>query len=75
MKAFEFDPEFNPMYPHDMNKIIKYLETYGKLNVNYCTLEDLYAEFSEDIYCAGWMTVDGIILSKFAKWLFVKEVN
>ena len=35
MKAFEFNLEFNPMYPEDMYEIIAYLERRGKLNVSY----------------------------------------
>ena len=74
MKAFEFNLEFNPMYPEDMYKIIAYLERRGKLNVNYNKLEDLYADFSDEKYCAGWMAVNDDLLMRFAKWLSVKEV-
>lgn len=61
--AYEFD------YPEDMEKIINYLENRGKLNVNYKTLQSLYYDFSDDKYCAQWMSVDDQMLKEFMNYL------
>lgn len=81
MKPFERKECNNFLYPEEMNEIIKYLERIGKINVKYSTLEDLYSDFSEDKYSAGWMGVIGYkdeidydILERFADWLEEKEI-
>ena len=74
MKAFEpyVDSEF--IYPLDMDRIIRFLKNKGKLNISYIRLEELYMQFSDDCYWAGWMSVDDDLLEKFAKWLSRIEV-
>jgi hypothetical protein len=81
MKPFERYENNNFQYPEEMNEIIKYLSKIGKINVKYSTLEDLYSDFSEDEYCAGWMgiigykgSIDYDILDRFASWLEEKEI-
>lgn len=81
MKPFERYEENNFQYPEEMNEIIKYLKNIGKINVRYSTLEDLYLDFSEYEYCAGWMSILGYmgkidydILNRFANWLEEKEI-
>lgn len=56
-------------YPEDMQKIIAYLRAHGDLNVSGSTVEDLYYRFSDEVYCASWMSVDDKLLEEFADWL------
>lgn len=73
MKAFEFN--YNQFtYPTEMDKIITYLKSVGKINVSFARLEQLYFDFSEDRYCAQWMYVDNDLLEEFAGWLSRQEV-
>lgn len=74
MKAFEPYVDFEFIYPLDMNRIIRFLKNKGKLNISYIRLEELYMQFSNDCYCAGWISVDDDLLEKFAKWLSRIEV-
>ena len=55
-------------YPHDMAKIVLYLNERGKILVNHKTLERLYEEFSRT-HCAGWLIVDEDYLEEFEIWL------
>lgn len=61
----------NPVYdyPEEMVKILDYLNAHGKLQVSGETVERLYRDFSDDIYCAGWMGVNDQCLGEFADWL------
>lgn len=77
MKAFIRNAETTFRHPEDMAKILAYLNERGKLQVSAKTIEELYSDFSEEKYCAGWMGVpdtseDGdfpYLLEDFADWL------
>ena len=75
MKVYELFEDFEPKYPDDMKVILNYLESRGKLNVRPKTVEGLYEDFSDDMYCAGWMSVQHRgeanydLLQQFAEWL------
>lgn len=64
---------FNPEYPDEMEKIIEYVESLGKLNVNYKYLEQLWYDFS-DIYEAGFLTASKYTLAEFVQWITGREV-
>lgn len=78
MKAFTFDkpdfryPDFR--YPSDMETIWEYLAEKGTLNVSAERVEELYADFSVDMYCAGWMNVTRERLEQFAFWLSRQDI-
>lgn len=72
MKAFEF---YDFQYPDEMWKIIRYLEQWGKINVDYMKLEKLYEDFSYDVYYAQWMMVSDKTLKGFTKYLTDIEVE
>lgn len=65
-KRFE---DFKPQYPEDIKAIREYLESVGELKCTDKELDDLWSEFSEDYYCAGWMTVTDKLLEQFADFL------
>lgn len=63
-------------YPEDMKAILDYLNEHGTLYVKENTIEDLYRDFSDEKYCAGWMGVvdshsriNYDLLERFADWL------
>ena len=56
-------------YPEEMEKILEYLNAHGELRVSGKTVERLYREFSDEIYCAGWICVNAYRLEEFADWL------
>lgn len=71
-------------YPEDVKKIREYLEGIGTLNCTDRELSDLYDDFSDSVYSAGWMNIDATticynleienyvevsILEQFADWL------
>ena len=64
--------DFN--YPEDMKNIIDYLNEHGKILVSNYTIENLYCEFSDERYCAGWMSVDDEILEEFEEWLMYYDI-
>ena len=72
MKAFEF---YDFKYPDDMWKIINYLKQHGDINVKYIMLEELYEDFSYDVYYAQWMMVSDKTLRGFAEYLADIEVE
>lgn len=72
MRAFEF---YNFKYPDEMWEIINYLKQYGDINVKYMMLEELYEDFSYDVYCAQWMMVSDETLRGFAEYLADIEVE
>lgn len=74
MKAFEPYIDYKFIYPEDMDRIIEFLESRGKLNISYIRLEELYGQFSDECYCAGWMRLDNDLLERFANWLSKEEV-
>ena len=65
---------FNPTYPDAMKIIIDYMESHGKLNVDYSYLEKLWYEFS-DVYEAGFLEPDDVFLKEFVQWLDGREVE
>lgn len=73
MKAFTFDKP-NYRYPSDMDTILEYLASKGTLNVSAERVEELYADFSDDMYCAGWMNVTSERLEQFAFWLSRQDI-
>lgn len=72
MRAFEF---YDFKYPDDMWEIINYLKQHGDINVEYMRLEELYEDFSYDVYCAQWMMVYDETLCGFAEYLADIEVE
>lgn len=72
MRAFEF---YDFKYPDDMWEIINYLKQHGDINVEYMRLEELYEDFSYDVYCAQWMMVSDETLRGFAEYLANIEVE
>lgn len=52
-----------------MATIMTYLNNNGRVLVGDKIIEKLYKEFSEEKFCAGWMTVTDEILSDFEIWL------
>lgn len=74
MKAFEPYIDYKFIYPDDMDRIIKFLESRGKLNISYVRLEGLYGQFSDECYCASWMIPCDELLDEFAKWLSKEDI-
>lgn len=76
MKAYKrklkFDHEYE--YPEDMKRILDYLNDHGDILVDGRVIEELYRDFSDYCYCAGWMCVDNHILEEFEEWLNNREV-
>jgi hypothetical protein len=68
MKVYERS-ENNFTYPEEMKLILDYLNAHGKILVKDSTIEDLYYDFSDEKYCAGWMCVDEQMLVEFEEWL------
>lgn len=68
MKVYE-KYDYTLDHPADMEKIMRYLNEHGKLNVHAGTVERLYYEFSDDRASASWLTPDKQILEDFAEWL------
>ena len=56
-------------YPEEMAKILNHLNANGKLLVSAKTVENLYRDFSDELYCAGWMGINQKLLEEFADWL------
>ena len=65
--SFGQDEEYQ--YPEDMATIIAYLRCHGQIHVPFKKIDELYHNFSEEEYCAGWMHVDEDILKEFEQWL------
>ena len=59
-------------YPEQMEIIMNYLQRNGTLLVSGKTIENLYRDFCEDKYAAGWMIIyseDDPILEEFSELL------
>ena len=61
-------------YPEEMEIILKYLRANGVINISSSEIERYYEEFSDERYCAGWMSIDsqwGKVkgLKEFAEYL------
>ncbi len=75
MRAFEpFNKKLRFYHPEDMKTIIDYLETKGKINIEYSLLEDMYYDYSESVAC-GWRCVDDTSLEQFAEFLARVELT
>lgn len=61
-------------YPEEMEKILDYLNKWGNLNISAKEVEGLYREYSEEVWCEGWIEVHDHILPDFAEWLSEVEV-
>lgn len=72
MRVFKF---YDFEYPDEMWKIINYLKQHGEINVKYTRLEELYEDFSYDVYCAQWMMVSDETLRRFSEYLADIEVE
>lgn len=46
---------------------------YGILDCSDYKLEDLWRDYSDEMWCAGFMSPDEAIVESFADWLDVKE--
>lgn len=57
MKVFERKNTNKFRCPDEMEVILKYLKEKGTINVSEEDIESLYEDFSEEFYCAGWMSV------------------
>ena len=68
MKVYERN-ESDFAFPEDMKLILNYLNAHGKILVKASTIENLYYDFSDEKYCAGWMCVSEEILAEFEEWL------
>lgn len=69
MKVYIRNEERQYEYPEDMDKILTYLNNHGRVLVRGSTIESLYRDFSDDVYCAGWMGVNEQMLEEFEDWL------
>ena len=56
-------------HPEDMNLILNYLDKYGEILVDESTIENLYYDFSDEKYSAGWMHPNEQILYEFEEWI------
>ena len=76
MKAFVPNETTSFDYPEEMEEILAYLQDHGKLNIKPTEVERLYRAYSEEKWCAGWVTISlpfgGVsyeILESFANYL------
>jgi len=75
MKVFiPNEGNFKFTYPDEMEKIIKFVEDRGTLNVKYPTLEKLWYAFSET-WCAEFLIPDEATMSSFIDWMNDLEVD
>ena len=75
MRAFEpFNRKYRWNHPEDMQTIIDYLESTGKVNIEKQCLEDLYYDYSDSV-CCGWRCVDAVSLEEFAEYLTHVELS
>lgn len=66
--------EHNYRYPDEMERILAYLAENGSLAVSGPVVEQMYRDFSEECYSAGWMVATPEILEEFADWLAEIEI-
>lgn len=69
MRVYERKIEFEYDYPDDMKLILDYLNEHGEILIGELGIENLYREFSQEIYWDGWMKVNERILEEFEDWL------
>lgn len=70
-------PNYNEdyIYPDEMEKILNYLNANGKLLISGHVVESHYEDYSDEVWCAQWMSINDEILEDFAEWLSKKEVD
>ena len=56
-------------YPEDMEKILSYLNTHGKIRCSNKEIEELYREYCDRTDAAGWIEPSEERIETFAKWL------
>lgn len=62
-------------YYYDDILIIKlFLAKKGVYIDDSWAIQELWEDFSDEVYCAGWLTVQEDFLQEFYEWLY-KEVN
>jgi len=61
--------DFVPDYPEDFEKIVKYLQSQGKIKCSARRLQSLYRDYCDETASAGWLDVDEDVLARFAEWL------
>ena len=72
MKAYRrYEEKF--MFPEDMKRILDYLSQNGDVFVGDAIIEGMYQQFSEEVYCAGWMELTDEMLKEFEAWLNERE--
>ena len=69
MKVYKRNESDDFVYPDEMSEILDYLNKHGKILVKPSIIESLYFRFSDERYCASWMSVNEHILEDFEKWL------
>lgn len=74
MKVYERNEDNNFTYPDEMKRILDYLNQHGKILVKPSTIESLYYDFSDEVYCASWMCVNDDLLEEFEEWLTAKDI-
>ena len=63
MKAFEFNDDIFDFWD-DLEKILEHLNNKGKLNITPKRVEELYYAYSDEVWCAQWMSINDEILQK-----------
>lgn len=74
MKAYVLLEKNKYTYSDDMEEIISFLVLRGQLNISHLEVEKYYRQFSDDVYCACWMTLSDEILLEFAEWLSKQDI-
>lgn len=70
----EYNEEELVDYPEDIAFIRTEVESkYGKLDCSDRKLEDLWRDYSDECWCAGFMSPDEAIVESFVDWLDEQE--
>ena len=74
-----YGDESNFAHPEDMKAIMDYLNAHGRVKCTPSRIEDLYYDFSDEEYSAGWIVITSSsgqigevgqnILKDFEGWL------
>jgi hypothetical protein len=75
MRAYIPNHKEEYIYPDQMEKILSYLNANGKILISGHMVESLYEDYSDEVWCAQWMSVNDEILEDFAEWLSKVEVD
>ena len=68
-----FIDNFISEYPEDLKKIRDYLEGIGELKCSDRKLDMLWRDFSDECYCASFLSPDNDTLERFANWLEIRQ--